>query len=46
MSLEIACGLDQLVLRSSIALFCGWMGPLLELQLDSRHGRVDLAVGS
>jgi hypothetical protein len=29
-----------------IALFFGWMGPLLELLLDSRHGRVDLAVGS
>jgi hypothetical protein len=45
-SLKIAHGLDHLVLRSCIALFFGWMGPLLELLLDSRHSRVDLAVGS
>jgi hypothetical protein len=45
-SLKIAHGLDYLVLRSCIALFFGWMGSLLELLLDSRHGRVDLAVGS
>jgi hypothetical protein len=45
-SLKIAHGLDHLVLHSYIALFFSWMGPLLELLLDSRHGRVDLAVGS
>jgi formate hydrogenlyase subunit 4 len=44
-SLKIASVLDHPVLRSCIALFFGWMGPLLELLLDSRHGRVDLAVG-
>jgi hypothetical protein len=43
-SLKIARGLDHLVLRSFIALFFGWMEPLLELLLDSRHCRVDLAV--
>jgi hypothetical protein len=41
-SLKIAGVLENLVLRSCIALFFSWMGPLL----DSRHGRVDLAVGS
>jgi hypothetical protein len=45
-SLKIAHGLDHLALWSCILLFFGWMGPLLELLLDSRHGRVDLAVGS
>jgi hypothetical protein len=45
-SLKIAGVLDHLALQSCIALFFGWMGPLLELLLDSRHGRVDLAVGS
>jgi hypothetical protein len=45
-SLKIARGLDHLVLQSCIALFFGWMGPLLELLPDSRHGGVDLAVGS
>jgi hypothetical protein len=44
--LKIARGLDHLVLRSCIALFFDWMRPLLELLLDSSHGRVDLAVGS
>jgi hypothetical protein len=44
-SLKIASGFDHLALWSYIALF-GWMGPLLELLLDSRHDRVDLAVGS
>jgi hypothetical protein len=38
--------LDHLALWSCIALVFGWMGPLLELLLDSRHGRVDLVVGS
>jgi hypothetical protein len=45
-SLKIAGVLDHLALWSCIALFFGWMGPLLKLLLDSRHGRVDLAVGS
>jgi hypothetical protein len=45
-SLKIAHGLDYLALWSCIALFFGWMGPLLELLLDSRLCRVDLAVGS
>jgi hypothetical protein len=45
-SLKIVDMLDHLALRSCIALFFGWMGPLLELLLDSRHDRVDLAVGS
>jgi hypothetical protein len=45
-SLKIARGLNHLALRSCIDLFFGWMGPLLELLLDSRHGRVDLMVGS
>jgi hypothetical protein len=45
-SLKIVRGLDHLVLQSCIALFFGWMGPLLELLPDSRHGGVDLAVGS
>jgi hypothetical protein len=45
-SLKIASVLDHLVLRSYMALFFCWMGPLLELLLDSRHGRVDLVVGS
>jgi hypothetical protein len=45
-SLKIAGVLDHLVMWSCIALFFSWMGPLLELLLDSRHGRVDLAVGS
>jgi hypothetical protein len=43
--LMIARGLDHLALRSCVALFC-WMGPLLELLLNSRCGRVDLTVGS
>jgi hypothetical protein len=34
-SLKIASVLDHLVLRSYITLFFGWMGPLLELLLDS-----------
>jgi hypothetical protein len=45
-SLNIDGVLEHLALWSCIALFFGWMGPLLELLLDSRHGRVDLAVGS
>jgi hypothetical protein len=45
-SLRIAGVLDHLALRSCIALFFSWMGPLLELLLDSRHGRVDLAARS
>jgi hypothetical protein len=45
-SLKIAGVLDHLALQSCIALFFGWMRPLLELLLDSRHGRLDLAVGS
>jgi hypothetical protein len=44
-SLKIAGVLEHLALRSCIALFY-WMGPLLELLLDSRHYRVGLAVGS
>jgi hypothetical protein len=44
--LKIAGVLEHLALRSCITLFIGWMGPLLELLLDSRHCRVDLAVGS
>jgi hypothetical protein len=44
-SLKIAHGLDHQTLWSCIALFC-WMGPLMELLLDSRGGRVDLEVGS
>jgi hypothetical protein len=44
-SLKIAGVLDHLALQSCIALF-GWMGPLLGLLLDSRRGRVDLAIGS
>jgi hypothetical protein len=43
--LKITGVLEHLALQSCIALFC-WMGPLLELLLDSRHCRVDLAVGS
>jgi hypothetical protein len=42
--LMIAGVLEHLALRSCIALFFSW--PLLELPLDSRHSRVDLAVGS
>jgi hypothetical protein len=34
-SLKIADMLDHLALRSCIALFFGWMGPLLELLLDT-----------
>jgi hypothetical protein len=45
-SLKIVDVLDHLALWSCIALFFGWMGPLLELLLDSRHCRIDLAVGS
>jgi hypothetical protein len=45
-SLKIAGMLEHLVLWSCIALFFSWMGPLLELLLDSRHCRIDLAVGS
>jgi hypothetical protein len=44
-SMKIAGVLDHLALRSYIALL-GWMRLLLELLLDSRHGRVDLAVES
>jgi hypothetical protein len=44
-SLMIAGVIVYLPLRSCIALF-GSMGPLLELLLDSRRGRVDMAVGS
>jgi hypothetical protein len=43
-SLKIPGVLDNLEMRSYIALL-DWMGPLLELLLDSRCGRVDLAVG-
>jgi hypothetical protein len=43
-SLKIVGVLDHLALRSYLALF-GWMGHLLELLLDNRCGRVDLAVG-
>jgi hypothetical protein len=43
-SLMIAGVLEHLALQSCIALFFSW--PLLELPLDSRHSRVDLAVGS
>jgi hypothetical protein len=43
-SLKIAGVLDHLALQSCIALLC-WMGPLLELLLDSRRDRVDLTVG-
>jgi hypothetical protein len=45
-SQKIVGVLEHLVLRSYIALFFGWMGPLLELLLDSRHGRVDLVIAS
>jgi hypothetical protein len=45
-SLKIASVLEHLVLWSCIALFFGWMGPLLELLLDSRHCRVDMTVES
>jgi hypothetical protein len=44
-SLKIADVLEHLALQSYIALFY-WMGPLLELLVDSRHCRVDLMVGS
>jgi hypothetical protein len=43
--LKIAGVIVYLVLQSCIALF-GSVGPLLELLLDSRCGRVDLVVGS
>jgi hypothetical protein len=42
---KIAGVFGHLVLQSCIALF-GWMGPLLELLLDSRRGRVDLTIRS
>jgi hypothetical protein len=45
-SLKIAGVFEHLELWSCISLFFSWMGPLLELLLDSRHARVDLAVGS
>jgi hypothetical protein len=45
-SLKIASVLEHLALWSYITLFFGWMGPLLELLLDSRHCRVVLAIGS
>jgi hypothetical protein len=45
MSLKFAGVLDHLALQTCIALL-GWMGRLLELLLDSRCGRVHLAVGS
>jgi hypothetical protein len=45
-SLKFVGVLDHLALWSCIALFFSWMGPLLELLLDSRHCRVDLVVGS
>jgi hypothetical protein len=44
--LKIAGVLEHLALWSCIALFFGWMGPLLELLQDSRNCRVDMAVGS
>jgi hypothetical protein len=44
--LKIAGVLEHLALWSCIALFFGWMGPLLELLQDSRNYRVDMAVGS
>jgi hypothetical protein len=44
--LKIAGVFDHLVLQSCIALFFSWMGPLLELLLDNKYCRVDLAVGS
>jgi hypothetical protein len=43
--LKIAGVIVYLVLQSCIALF-GSVGPLLELLLDNRCGRVDLVVGS
>jgi hypothetical protein len=44
-SLKIAGVLYHLALWSCIALF-SWMGPLLELLLDSTCSRVEVAVGS